>query len=415
MPNGLSVERMISFVGDGVFASVLDSQVVVPLQQLGGQAPTLRRALLVLTSQRYRRQPGLAERCAAIRAALPGVAVCLRLRPPFGVPGEAWRWSRYLAAALADLAYTGPAPILVHCRAPQTAAAAGILRRRDPRLRILLDLRGDIVDEVNRAGLLGWHLRRHSRRVLRRALAAADGLNVVSTRLAENLHHDGLLTRELPMAVIGCSVDTQRFHFVPEVRAQRRRELGFDGRFVVCYCGSMAHWQRPDAVAAAYAAIRAGMPDAHLLVLSQEADPLLAHLRAAGVGPEQVTVRAASHTEVASYLMAGDLGLLLRENTRTNQVASPVKFAEYLRCGVPVLLTPYIGDCGALAQRAHVGETIQFPVQPQEALAAARRIRQQHGPNDEFRQHCTRFAEQALSWKAQIPELLRLYERVAGR
>ena len=41
--------------------------------------------------------------------------------------------------------------------------------------------------------------------------------------------------------------------------------MGLDGKFVVTYCGSMAHWQRPDAVAAAFAAIQASMPDAHLL------------------------------------------------------------------------------------------------------------------------------------------------------
>ncbi len=216
------------------------------------------------------------------------------------------------------------------------------------------------------------------------------------------------------MSVVGCCVDLERFRFDPAVRAQRRQELGLTDKFVVCYCGSMAHWQRPDAVAAAFAAIRGGMADAHLLVISQEAAPLLEHLHRAGIGDEHITVRSAGHREVASYLMAGDVGLLLRENIRTNQVASPVKFAEYVRCGVPVILTPYIGDFGPLACRERIGETVQFPVQADEVLAAARAIRQRHAESgDAYRAQCSRVAAEKLSWEGQIGELLRVYDAMA--
>ena len=409
----VSVDRMLAVVIDGVFSSVLDSQVIVPLQHLGRQAPDMRRALLVLTSARHHNHPQLARRCAVLRAALPDTGTLFRFRAPLGLPFEDRRWARAIAVALDDLRYTGPAPIIVHCRGPGPAAAARVLRRCDPRLRILLDLRGDAADAVPGRGLLAWHWRRRARHVVAQAAAAADGLNVVSSALAEGLRRDRLLTRDLPTSVVGCCVDTQRFHFDPAVRAQRRRDLALDGKFVVCYCGSLAHWQRPDAIAAVFAAISRGMPDAHLLVICRDAAPLEAHLHAAGVGSERITVRGAAHEEVAAYLMAADLGLLLRENRRTNQVASPVKFAEYLRCGLPVILTPYIGDFAALVCRTQVGQAIQFPVQPDEALQAARLIRQQHGDSDAYRQHCSRVAGEQLSWEGHLPELLRVYNAMA--
>lgn len=48
--------------------------------------------------------------------------------------------------------------------------------------------------------------------------------------------------------------------------------------------------------------------------------------------------------EVPKYLLAGDYGLIIREQSITNKVASPVKFAEYLSCGLKVLISDYLGD-----------------------------------------------------------------------
>ncbi|MEW6249605.1 MAG: glycosyltransferase [Planctomycetota bacterium] len=408
--------RMLAFVGDGVFAHVLESQVVMPLRQMGGRAPEVQRALLVLTSWRHRRQPERPAREASIRDGLPGARVFFRFRPPLGIPLQHRVWARHLRAALAECAYTGPAPIIVHCRTPEPAAAAAAVKRRDPRLRIFLDMRGDPLDEIRGSGWVSAYRRRFFRDTLRRAFAGADGLNVVSRRMAEYLRSDGLLERALPMSVVGCCVDTERFHFDPEQRASRRQELGLADKFVVCYCGSMAHWQRPDAVAEAFAAIRGAMPDAHLLAVCREEDVLRAHLERQGIRPTDATFRAAAHREVASYLMAGDVGLLLREDVRTNQVASPVKFAEYLRCGVPVILTPYIGDFGAFATRERVGAAVCFPLEAAEVVQAAQAIRTRHAAEgDGFRQHCSRMAAERLSWEGQIGEILRVYVEMASR
>lgn len=408
--------RVIAFAAEGVFSPVLDSQVAMPLAMLGRVAPEIPRALLVLTSHRHRKHPQRAAREDAIRRALPDVPVHFRFRPIGGVPFERSIWAHLLRESLRAADFVGAAPIIVHCRGASTAAAAALLRRRDARLRVLTDMRGDPLDEVSRRGLWSLYLHRAHLRRMRQGLSGADGLNTVSRRLAEHLDSLGLLRSDLPRSVVGCCVDPERFHFDPARRAARRRELGLDGKFVVGYCGSMVRHQRPDAIAAAFAAIHAGMPDAHFLAITREHERLLEHFRQVGLGPELATARAAAHDEVASYLMAADAGLLLREDIMTNRVASPVKFAEYLRCGVPVILTPYIGDLGDLAVRENVGRTVTFPPRPDEVLAAAREIRAQHETqgNDGYRRHCSAVAGDKLSWGGQIHELLRLYRTLAG-
>jgi glycosyltransferase involved in cell wall biosynthesis len=65
------------------------------------------------------------------------------------------------------------------------------------------------------------------------------------------------------------------------------------------------------------------------------------------------------HGEIQNYLAVGDLGLLLRERNSVNRVASPVKFAEYLACGLPVLVSPGVGDFSHFVCAEHVGYVLE--------------------------------------------------------
>ena len=60
--------------------------------------------------------------------------------------------------------------------------------------------------------------------------------------------------------------------------------------------------------------------------------------------PDHVFQLLVSHKEVVDYLDISDFGLLIRDNTITNKVSSPVKCAEYLSRGLKVLISSGIGD-----------------------------------------------------------------------
>ncbi len=242
------------------------------------------------------------------------------------------------------------------------------------------------------------------------ALAGADGVNTVSRPLAMHLRQSGQLDDSIPVSIIGGCVDTERFLFDPARRRTQRQQLGFNDRFVVCYCGGMWHWQRPEAVAQAFAAIRSDMPDAHMLLLSRQSGAFLEHLQRAGVPEGAVTCRSATHEHVPDYLMAADVGLLLREDHLINRTAAPVKFAEYLRCGLPVILTPHIVDFSELALSEDVGGIVPFPVRAKETIEVARELRcRLETEGDAYRNRCSRLSRERLSWRGRIGELIRLY------
>ena len=60
--------------------------------------------------------------------------------------------------------------------------------------------------------------------------------------------------------------------------------------------------------------------------------------------PKQVSRKWLKHEEVTNFLLACDWGILIREQSVTNKVASPTKFAEYLSAGLPVIISENLGD-----------------------------------------------------------------------
>lgn len=60
--------------------------------------------------------------------------------------------------------------------------------------------------------------------------------------------------------------------------------------------------------------------------------------------PDQIIQAWVAHETVPETLAACDMGILIREQSVTNRVASPTKFAEYLSAGLPVLISDNLGD-----------------------------------------------------------------------
>lgn len=66
-----------------------------------------------------------------------------------------------------------------------------------------------------------------------------------------------------------------------------------------------------------------------------------------------------SKSEVNSSLIKNNFGLLIRENNIINNVASPLKFAEYLSAGLPVLVSEGVGDTVEWVEKYKIGVIIR--------------------------------------------------------
>ena len=153
--------------------------------------------------------------------------------------------------------------------------------------------------------------------------------------------------------VIPCTLGTDNIDPVYPDQDEVRIELGWStSDTIMVYAGSTVGWQSLELVEKQLVPLLASDPTLKLLFLCEESPETLSLMKKF---PQQVERRWLRHEQVRRSLMACDIGILLREDSLTNRVASPTKFAEYISAGLPVLISPYLGDLSDLVMEHHLG------------------------------------------------------------
>jgi glycosyltransferase involved in cell wall biosynthesis len=78
-----------------------------------------------------------------------------------------------------------------------------------------------------------------------------------------------------------------------------------------------------------------------------------------GINPDHYTVKAVLPADVPSYLSAADVGLAFIRSCFSKQASSPTKNAEYLACGLPVIINAGVGDSDALVTQSEIGALVE--------------------------------------------------------
>lgn len=121
---------------------------------------------------------------------------------------------------------------------------------------------------------------------------------------------------------------------------------------VLAYSGSIAGWQSFPSLYACLGPFLRAAKNHKIVFLAREEEYIT---RLEREFPGQVIRKWVSHHEVPSVLAACDMGILLRDSSVTNRVASPTKFAEYLAAGLPVLISEAVGDYSAFVKDHRCG------------------------------------------------------------
>jgi len=228
----------------------------------------------------------------------------------------------------------------------------------------------------------------------------ADRIVVVTPAFEDYLVEHWRVPRER-ISVVENGVETGLF--APQPATDLRRELGFDGKFVVSYIGTMGMAHGLETIIAAATQLQDTNPDIAFLMVGEGADKDRVVARAQQQGLHNLRfVDQQPRERIPSYICASDVCLVLLKKTDLFKTVIPTKMLEFMSCARPVILG-VDGQARAILEEARGG----LPIDPENSeslvnailcLAANREMARELGQNG--REHMVReFSRQQTAEK----------------
>lgn len=148
----------------------------------------------------------------------------------------------------------------------------------------------------------------------------------------------------------------KRFYIIPCISELQYIEGTEKIKKSYIYIGGLSVWQKFDDILILYHQIQLKEPDSifHIVTL----DVGTAQKKVDEIFTDQKNILIYSVTnrnEISSVLSKFEYGFLIRENNKVNEVASPIKFAEYLSCGIRPIMTDAIPHYTTLIEKYSCG------------------------------------------------------------
>ncbi len=141
-----------------------------------------------------------------------------------------------------------------------------------------------------------------------------------------------------------------------------RASIGLQAEdIVLAYSGSTSGWQSFSILHTFLSSFLKESGNHKVIFLAQEEENIK---KLQQEFPKQVQRHWVKHQEVTTLLSLCDTGILIREQSVTNQVASPTKFAEYLSAGLPVIISENLGDYSEFVRENNCGTVVIGDVYP---------------------------------------------------
>jgi glycosyltransferase involved in cell wall biosynthesis len=238
-------------------------------------------------------------------------------------------------------------PALIALRARSASGAA-----------FLFDMRGFWVDEKVEAGhwRKGGLIYRVARWCERRFYGEADAVVSLTAAGARAIPALGVQTKPgIPIEVIPTCADLQRFIPGPK-DPQLLRELNLGDSPVIGCVGTLHNWyMRSEMLDGLAFLIRANNRLKILIVTRDNHEELRRDLQKAGVPPERLAITRTDFSDMPRYVRLFDAGLFFIKPSFSKRASAATKLAEFLGCGVPVIINDGVGDSGAIVRETGVG------------------------------------------------------------
>lgn len=319
-------------------SGIYSSQVIDVVNYINGFGGEQARLVALISARNFKANRQI------IKKACPGAAVM----PMFP---KAKNWKLNIITLSLFFLFNPDKKIMA--RGPFATSLALKLKARGTVKKVIFDARGAYAAELNEYNVVqDSGIKASIRGIEKEVLLQADQRLAVSQALVDHWHKE-FNYQGGAHVVVPCTLSRHfEFEFPTAVElAGIRQKLGYaPDDILFIYSGSSAGWQSFDLVDESMVRLMEQNKHVKLVILSGHFDE---RYRVIKQFKDRVLVTWLPQDQVKNYLLAADYGILYREQSVTNAVASPVKFAEYLSCGLKVMISDKLGDYSAFSAQQH--------------------------------------------------------------
>ena len=308
-------------------------------------------------------------------------------------------------------------PVIYHCRGEDAAQWAVLLKQSFPQDRVILDVRGYWPAETiynkgieDPADATGAHLDEYKRAYtkLKNIVSKVDAVTTVSTALKDLLVKE--MSAPIDTSVVPCCVT----HITDDSRRNEiRKEWGIkDDEIVLVYSGGTAVYQHLEDLTIPFLKkLIEKNNKVRLAFLSAELEKIKTMLHAAGITKEDIILKSFPQTAVGAALTACDVGILIRKPTLVNRVANPVKIAEYLAAGLPLIIEKGVGGVADILFQRSLLKGIEIASPESDLMAAVQDTDRWLEENIKEKRPLVReYAKEVYLWSSAIQVSRKMYK-----
>lgn len=301
----------------------------------------------------------------------------------FQVPGY------FRALACSDKRLAEFRPTHIYVRTFASCLAAKELARKTG-ANLVYSMRGaDVAEALMGKNFRAYVLAAYAAFCVRKATRIADHVGSVSQSMADWIKAKWGRTA----SVLPCCVADNAF--APSLTANHQK--------TVLYCGGLSGWQKIERIIATMKQMADVDHSLKFRFLTKDVAKLAALCESAGLAEDRWSSRACTPSEVPGELARADCGIILRDDTLVNRVASPIKVGEYLAAGLGVIASPCIGDVGKALDGKSFVKLVTTTTSAEELVAFI------NGLTLESRREAQAWTRQNLTYAGNHETILRMF------
>lgn len=221
------------------------------------------------------------------------------------------------------------------------------LKLNNTKPNLLVDIRGSLIEEVQIYGEMNYFLKivklLNYKSKIKKLLNNVEAISVVSESL--KIYVKNTFKTNKKIFVIP-TISGKNFYYDEKVRTELRNKLNIleDETLFVFSSGSTQGWQNDSKI---------------VHELTSKGYKILMLTKRKYNNPNIINIFV-PYEDVPKYLSASDIGIINRENDIVNNVASPIKFSEYITTGLPVIANNSVDSINQIIKKSNYGSILDL-------------------------------------------------------